>query len=154
MFGTIFTFYLCEAILCGIIYTVYKMEKESNRQYEKKLEYCKETVRKLEEINKKIKDEKDPNSCTKCLYFDKQVHRCIAFNHPCPKNKTIEERNEVTYYKTAQQRLCDEVKMRNEIERRLNTTNKLIFVDEKVEEIIQTSLNDYIVKISRRYLDE
>ena len=66
-------------------------------------------------------------------------------------NKTV---TRVDYYRTAQQKLCDEVRRRREIERRLNTTNRLIFVDERVEEVIKTGLNDYIVKIYRRYLDE
>ena len=66
-------------------------------------------------------------------------------------NNTI---SKVDDYRTAQQKLCDEVRRRREIERRLNTTNPLIFVDERVEEIIKTGPSDYIVKINRRYLDE
>ena len=55
---------------------------------------------------------------------------------------------------TQQQKLCEEVRRRHKIEDAIKAgKNGVIFVDEKVEQVIQTGPNDYIVKINRRYMD-
>lgn len=49
----------------------------------------------------------------------------------------------------------EEVRRRHKIEDAIKAgKNGLIFVDEKVEQVIQTGPNDYIVKINRRYMDQ
>ena len=67
-------------------------------------------------------------------------------------NTTI---NNIYDNRTAQQKLRDEYKLREDLVRLKKAENEagLIFVDEKVEQVIQTGPNDYLIKINRRYMD-
>lgn len=58
--------------------------------------------------------------------------------------------------RTAQQKLRDEYKLREDLVRLKKAENEagLIFIDEKVEQVIQTGPNDYIIRINRRYIDK
>lgn len=111
MIGTIFTFYLCEAILCGIVYVGYRFEKERELKLQSLRDSTGNTINKLQRLNESI--------------------------------ESLEQKTKP--------KLRAEDKIYNEIEKALNSYKTGLIFTDKDDEIFKTSLDDYLIKLHRRY---